>query len=230
MKLSRYGKVLLLKVLSVFLLLFLLIWYLFLKDDRKPLFSYYDTRCLNYKQSDFSRKLNDRIVDYSSAARLRGVSPSRNDKELKEKIREGRLVLVKTNSAYVVDRMTYSYPCITVNGKNLLEEISERLRDKAAKQGLKGVRIIVTSMTRKTESIKNLRRNNRNASANSPHMYGNAFDISYKRFIVRKWVLTNCDKKFLKDALGEVIWDLREENRCWATFERGQSCFHVVSR
>jgi hypothetical protein len=69
-----------------------------------------------------------------------------------------------------------------------------------------------------------------NASANSPHLYGNAFDISYKRFIVRKWSLTNCDKKFLKEALAEVIWQLREENRCWATYEKMQNCYHVVSR
>ncbi len=33
-----------------------------------------------------------------------------------------------------------------------------------------------------------------------------------------------------KEALAEVIWDLREEGKCWATYEVKQSCFHVVSR
>ena len=85
-------------------------------------------------------------------------------------------------------------------------------------------------MTRKTENVKSLRSNNKNSSENSPHLYGNAFDITYKRFIVRKWILTNCDRKYLKDALGEVIWQLREEKKCFATYERMQNCFHVVAR
>ena len=88
----------------------------------------------------------------------------------------------------------------------------------------------MTSMTRKTENVKTLRRNNRNSSENSPHLYGNAFDISYKRFNVHKWKLTNCDMKYLKDALGEVIWQLREERECFATYERMQNCYHIVAR
>jgi hypothetical protein len=74
------------------------------------------------------------------------------------------------------------------------------------------------------------RRYNSNSSENSPHLYGNTFDISYKRFIVRKLFLTNCDHKYLKEALAEVIWQLRNEKRCWATYERMQNCFHVVAR
>jgi hypothetical protein len=85
-------------------------------------------------------------------------------------------------------------------------------------------------MTRRTDNVKSLRRFNGNASANSPHLYGNAFDISYKRFVAHKWVLTNCDMKFLKEALAEVIWQLRAEKKCWATHEKIQNCYHIVSR
>ena len=126
--------------------------------------------------------------------------------------------------------MTFSYPYVTKDSKILLDEIARRFSEKSSQKGLKGVRFYMTSMTRKTENIRSLRRYNGNASANSPHLYGNAFDISYKRFIARKWVLTNCDKKFLKEALAEVIWQLREENKCWATYEKVQNCYHIVSR
>jgi hypothetical protein len=34
----------------------------------------------------------------------------------------------------------------------------------------------------------------------------------------------------MKEALAEVIWELREEKKCWATYEKSQGCFHVVSR
>jgi hypothetical protein len=85
-------------------------------------------------------------------------------------------------------------------------------------------------MTRTTEKLKRLRAINSNTSANSPHLYGNAFDISYLRFSTRKLFLTYCDKKFLKESLAQVIWQLREEKKCWATYEIQQNCYHVVSR
>ena len=106
--------------------------------------------------------------------------------------------------------MTFSYPYVTKDSKILLDEIARRFSEKSSQKGLRGIKFYLTSMTRKTENMTSLKRYNGNASANSPHLYGNAFDISYKRFIARKWALTNCDKKFLKEALAEIIWQLRE--------------------
>ena len=229
MKFKKSRLIFLLKIFSVVLFLIISIC-LFLKRDRKkPMSAYFSTRCLDYKQKDFSRKLNDRIVDYSAAAKLRGISICKDENELKRRISDGKLVKVRSSNSYV-EKMTFSYPCITGDSKILLDEIAKRLREKSSQKGLNGVKFYITSMTRKTDNVKSLRRFNGNASANSPHLYGNAFDISYKRFIARKWVLTNCDKKFLKEALAEVIWQLRAENRCWATYEKMQNCFHVVSR
>jgi hypothetical protein len=192
--------------------------------------SYFDTRCLNYRQKDFSRRLNDRIVDYSAEAKRYGISPSRNDRELRKNIAGGKLVRVRSGRLYIVDRMFFSYPAVTKDSKVLLDEIARRFREKASKKGLVGARFYITSMTRRTDHLKSLRRYNSNSSANSPHLYGNAFDISYKRFFARKMILTNCDKRFLKEALSEVIWEMKKDKRCWATYERMQNCFHVVSR
>jgi hypothetical protein len=217
-------------LLKVSLVIVISLSLLIIIESRGHPINYFSTRCLNYRQKDFSRRLNDRIVDYSAAAKKKGVSPSRNDKELRKKISDGKLVRVKTGRKYIIDRMNFSSPVITRESKILLDEISRRFREKASRKGLKGCRFYITSMTRKTENIKSLRRYNINSSANSPHLYGNAFDISYKRFSVRKMFQTNCDKKFLKEALAEVIWQLRDEKRCWATYERMQNCFHVVAR
>jgi hypothetical protein len=218
-----------LKIFSL-ILLFTIIFFILNKNVRNHLFPFFNTRCLEYKQKDFSRKLNDRIVDYSAAAKRNGINICRNYRDLKKRISDGKLVRVKSGNRYIVDRMTYSNPYVTNGSKILLDEIARRFRDKVSQKGLNGARFVVTSMTRETDNVKRLRKNNRNSSENSPHLYGNAFDISYKRINARKWILTNCDKKFLKDALGEVIWQLREEKKCWATYERMQNCFHVVAR
>jgi hypothetical protein len=230
MKFHKSRLVFLLKILSVVLFIIISVSLFIKRDKKKPLSAYFSTRCLDYKQKDYSRKLNDRIVDYSAAAKLRGVGICKDESELKKRISEGKLVKVNSGKSYVIEKMSFSYPCITGDSKILLDEIAKRLREKSSQKGLNGVKFFITSMTRKTDNVKSLRRFNGNASANSPHLFGNAFDISYKRFIVRKWVLTNCDKKFLKEALAEVIWQLRAENKCWATYEKMQNCFHVVSR
>jgi hypothetical protein len=217
-------------ILKISLALAISLFVLIIIESRGHPFDYFNTRCRDYRQKDFSRRLNDRIADYSDNAKLKGAGISRDDRELREKISGGKLVKVKTGELYIVEKMTYSYPAVTADSKVLLEEISRRFREKTSQKGLNGSRIYITSMTRKTDNLKSLRRNNRNSSENSPHLYGNAFDISYKRFSVRKMVLTNCDKKYLKESLAEVICQLRDEKRCWATYERMQNCFHVVTR
>jgi Family of unknown function (DUF5715) len=230
MKFNKSRVILILKIFSVVLFIFISVWLFIKKDQKTPFSSYFSTRCLDYKQKDFSRKLNDRIVDYSAAAKLKGISVCKDDIELKKRISEGKLVRVKSGNSFVVEKMTFSYPCVTKDSKILLDEIATCLKEKSSQKGLNGVKFYVTSMTRKTDNVRSLRRYNGNASKNSPHLYGNAFDISYKRFIARKWLLTNCDKKFLKEALAEVIWQLRAENKCWATYEKVQNCYHVVAR
>ncbi len=209
-------------------IVFLFLWLLI--GSRGHPFSYLSTRCFNYRQKEFSRQLNDRIVDYSAAAKLRGSSPSSSDRALNNKITEGDLVKVGSNSLYIVDRMRFSHPVVTPESKILLEEIGKRFREKTSRNGLISARFYITSMTRETDNLKMLRRYNSNTSRNSPHLYGNAFDISYKRFSARKMFLTSCDMVFMKEALAEVISQLRDEKRCWATYERNQNCFHVVSR
>jgi len=230
MKFNKSRLVLVLKIFSVVFFVIISIFFFSKRDRRKPLLAYFSNRCLDYKQKEFSRKLNDRIVDYSAAAKLKGINACKDESELKNRISEGKLVKVASGNSYTVEKMTFSYPYVTSDSKILLDEIARRFREKSSQKGLNGVKFFITSMTRETDNVKSLRRYNGNASSNSPHLYGNAFDISYKRFIARKWVLTNCDKKFLKEVLAEVIWQLRAENKCWATHEKMQNCYHVVSR
>lgn len=225
--LRRVNKCFLVKI-SLAILAFLFIWILII--SRGHLFIYFSTRCIDYKQKEFSRRLNDRVVDYSSDAKHEGSGLSNNKSELNYKISHGILVKTKSCDTYIVDRMRFSHPVLVPESKELLDEIGRRFREKTRKAGLPGTRIHVTSMTRGMEDLRKLKKYNPNTSPNSPHLYGNAFDISYIRFAARKMVLTSCDTKFMKEALAEVISKLRDEGRCWATYERNQNCFHVVSR
>jgi hypothetical protein len=229
----RFVKYRFFKILKICIVLFFvsLLFYLIVsKDARRAVRIYFSSSCIGYRQSVFSRKLTDRIVDYSDQARSTGIIECKNEKEIHQRVSEGKLVKVKSGRRFIVEKLSFSYPYLTSESRDLLNEISKRFRSKTEEGGLNGARFIVTSMTRTTEKMRALRKNNGNASANSPHLRGNAFDITYVRFLCRKLFVTECDKRFMKEALAEIIWQLSEEKRCWATYETQQSCFHVVSR
>ena len=199
------------------------------KPHRAAMVSFFSTKCRNYQQV-YSKKLNDRITDYVYQAKLTGIEKCEDANDIGNRILSGKLRRVKSGRGYKVENMAYSYPYLTPESKKLLNEIARRFRKKVRKDGLMGSRFTITSMIRTSDNIKNLGKTNINASENSPHIHGNAFDISYARFLFRKLSVTECDKWYMKEALAEVIWQLKEEKQCWATYERKQGCFHVVSR
>jgi hypothetical protein len=228
---SSKSRVLLILIILGFLLFVVISGYLLIPgNNRKQLITFFSTKCIDYKQSVFSKKLTDRIVEYSDQARLKGIKECKDEKEIQKRISEGKLFRIRGNGTYIIENLTYSYPYLTKESKTLLDEIGRRFKKKTDEAGFIGAKFIVTSMTRTTEKMKRLRIYNQNGSVNSPHLNGNAFDISYIRFSCRKLFVTYCDKIYLKEALAQVICDLRGEQKCWATYEKAQYCFHVVSR
>jgi hypothetical protein len=186
--------------------------------------------CISYNQTIYSRKLRDMLPDYIGASSISGINKCSNRKELLRKAGKGELFKIRDGRGYEMEDLSYSYPYLTKGGKALLKEIGKRFRKKISSTRLRGSDFKITSMTRTTEILDKLRKSNSNASVNSPHFHGNAFDISYVRFSSPKWFVTDCDKYYLKEALAQIIWQLREEKKCWATYEIKQGCFHVVAR
>jgi len=214
----------------LFLLIAFSLCFIFIpQSHRAAMVSFFSRKCRNYQQV-YSRKLNDRITDYTYHARLTGIEKCSDAKDIGKRILSGQLTRINSSRQYKVENMSYSYPYLTRDSKILLDEIGKRFKKKVKRDGLMGSRFIITSMTRTTEKIRGLGKTNINATDNSPHLNGNAFDISYARFSFRKLHVTECDKWYMKEALAEVIWQLREEKKCWATYERNQGCFHVVTR
>ncbi len=199
------------------------------KSNRSVMVSFFSKKCRNYQQV-YSRKLNDRITDYADRAKLTGIEKCSDASDIGKRVSSRQLCRVKSGRRYKVENMAYSYPYLTRDSKKLLDEIGKRFKKKVKRDGLMGSRFIITSMTRTSKKIKGLGKANINASDNSPHLNGNTFDISYARFSFRKLYVTECDKWYMKEALAEVICQLKEEKKCWATYERNQGCFHVVSR
>ena len=186
--------------------------------------------CITYRQAIYSRKLKDMLPDYIAKSSAAGIEKCSTRKELMRQFYRGKVVRIRNGRGYSIEDLSYSYPYLTREGKAVIREIGRRFRKKISGTRLRGSDFRVTSMTRTSEIIRKLRESNSNASENSPHFHGNAFDISYVRFTARKWFVTDCDRYYLKEALAEVIWQMREEKKCWATYEINQGCFHIVAR
>ena len=139
------------------------------------------------------------------------------------------LVRVRSNECMMIDSLKHSYPYLTRHAADLLYEIGRRFRDSLEARGGGEYRLKVTSMFRTPETVRKLRRVNRNATGESAHQYATTFDISYSKFICDDAGGTRRTFEDLKNLLAEVVNDLRRDGRCYVKHERRQACLHITS-
>lgn len=139
------------------------------------------------------------------------------------------VIRVVPTETYYIDELTYSLPYLVPRAKKLLDDIAQTWKDSLTARGGGDYRLKVTSMLRTPATIKKLRRRNTAAVDSSAHQYGTTFDISFVKFV--------CDNpsnprtaEDLKNLLAEVLYDLREEDRCYVKYEHKQGCFHITTR
>lgn len=137
------------------------------------------------------------------------------------------IVKIATNEYYFVEELTHSMPYLVPSAARLLEDIGRSFIDSLGRRGADGYRIRVTSVLRTPQSVKSLRRINRNATDSSTHKFATTFDIS--------WVNFNCldstrtiHSDDLKKVLSEVLRDMRNQGRCLVKYERKSPCYHIT--
>lgn len=174
--------------------------------------------------SEIFRDTNDLQL---TAARAIGIEPLRGIKGAYDNRRS--VVKVYTCDDYLVADLRYSMPYLVPKAAKLLGDIGKAFRDTVKARGGKEYRIKVTSLMRSSYSVSRLKRRNRAATENSCHLYGTTFDISWTNFDCRdsSYVVSLED---LKNILAEVVYDKREQGRCYAIFERKRGCFHITAR
>lgn len=138
------------------------------------------------------------------------------------------VVLVESNKFYTIDSLSHSLPFLVPEAEKLLHDIGSNFIDSLASRGADGYRIMVTSLLRTPQTVKRLRRINRNAVDSSTHQFGTTFDISYTRFHCLDETRT-INEEDLKNLLGEVLLDLRTRERCLVKFEAKGGCFHITA-
>lgn len=142
-----------------------------------------------------------------------------------------RRPLVKVTSCpdFFVEPLTYSRPYMVPEGAAMLHEIGRRFNDSLAARSGARYRVKVTSVLRTPETVRRLRRTNKNAIDSSVHQLATTVDISYSRFVADDNKVTHSAEE-LKALLAEVLYAMRNEGKCWVKYEIKQPCFHISAR
>ena len=180
----------------------------------------------------YKRSFGDLNDTHMAAAKKIGVKPLK-DREAAVNL-GGKVTEIKSGDLYQVDSLTHSIPFLVPKASALLDSIGANFLDSLESKGLNPNQIIVTSVLRTEADVKRLRRVNGNASANSVHMFGTTFDISYKRFFKVEdpdgRPMESVREDTLKLVLSEVLRDLKKKEMCYVKYELKQACFHITAR
>ena len=180
----------------------------------------------------YKRSFNDLNDTHMAVAKKIGVKPIKNREAAKNM--GSRLVEIEAGDLYQIDSLTHSIPFLIPKASALLDSVGANFLDSLESKGLNPNQVIVTSVLRTQDDVKKLRRVNLNASANSVHMYGTTFDISWKRFFKVEdpdgRPMQDVRADTLKLVLSEVLRDLKKKELCYVKYELKQGCFHITAR
>ncbi|MDE6527669.1 MAG: hypothetical protein K2L78_01310 [Muribaculaceae bacterium] len=182
---------------------------------------------INYLGGTLGRVFNDSNYLHISTAREIGIAPLSGIRSAWDA--GARLERLQSCRDYYLDDLTHSLPYLVPKAHRLLADIGAAFRDSLQARGGGNYRIKVTSVLRTPRLVQRLRRRNRNAVDTSAHLFGTTFDISYSKFICDSAALPRTQED-LKNLLGEVVFAMRENGRCYVKYERKQACFHITAR
>ena len=186
------------------------------------------------KELDYATLYNDQNGVQLKSARKFGIKQTLKNRDAADNVKDS-LVHIKDNSYYSIAKLTHSIPYLTNGAAGLLDMIGKNFLDSLESKGLNPNKIIVTSVLRTQEDIKKLQKSgNPNAVNNSAHCYATTFDITYARYDKIKFknfrLCESVEPELLKKVLGEVLRDLRKQNKCYVKYEVRQRCFHITTR
>lgn len=190
-----------------------------IKTERKKRFS-----------GNYNREFNDLQDLHMEAALFNGVGPlaSRDDTI---KYRKKLVKMPDELDLYRTYDLTHSIPFLVPSATQLFVDIAQNFRDSLYSKDIPLHKLYLTSVLRTDDDVSRLTKRNTNASENSVHRYGTTFDVSWKRFDPLVTDTANqISPERLKLVLAQVIYDLKNQDRCYVKHERQQACFHITVR
>lgn len=202
--------------------------------DKSSQLSQLDDAQLSVRVAKFSGNYNREFNDFNNLhmeeALKNGITPLETRADTIDQL-DMLVRLPNELDLYRQYNITHSIPYLVPSAARLFIDIAQNFRDSLHSKQMPLHKLYLTSITRTDEDTKRLLKRNINASDNSAHRYATTMDISWKRF--DKLDLHNPEDVSpdrLKLVLGEVLFDLKNAERCYVKHERRQACFHITVR
>ena len=179
---------------------------------------------------NYNREFNDLNDLHIIAAIKNGITPLETRSDTVDQM-DMLVRLPDELDLYRSYQITHSIPYLVPSAAKLFMDVAQNFRDSLYSKEIPLHKIYLTSITRSDDDIKRLTKRNINASTNSAHRYGTTFDISWKRF--DKIDQDNSEEilpERLKLVLAQVLFDLRNNDRCYIKHERKQACLYITVR
>lgn len=179
---------------------------------------------------DYAVEFNDSNHVQLLAAQQWGVSPVKDRANAEQ--RKDELVYMACSPYYELAHLDASIPYLVPHAAILLQDIGIAFLDSLQAHQMPLYRIVVSSVLRSEADVVRLRRSNKNATERSCHLYATTFDINYTVFkpVGSSREIDRDTEITLKRILGQVLYDLRSQGRCYVKYERRQPCFHITVR
>lgn len=160
----------------------------------------------------------DDVSNHRKAYYQDGIKPQHNSNKFVKLKNKGVLKYIVSNKYFTVRELDYSYPYLLPKAHDFIYEICKTYEDSCLQNNLEYIPITITSLIRTKESVQRLKRKNKNAIKESPHMKGKTFDISHKDF-------ENNSKQF--ELFRDILIQYKKKKFCFVKYE-SNGCLHIT--
>ncbi len=188
------------------------------------------SRYVAFPPLDYPKVFNDSNHVQLVAARQWGVSPVKDRSDAEQ--RSNELVFMGSSPYYDMAHLDSSIPYLVPHAALLLQDIGIAFTDSLLARHMPLYQMVVSSVLRSENDVARLRTKNKNATEQSCHLYATTFDINYTAFtpVGSAPPMDEAMEIKLKNVLGQVLYDMHRQGRCYVKHERLQPCFHITVR
>ena len=160
----------------------------------------------------------DNVKAHQRAYSREGIYHQPDDDGIHRLFKKGELVQISSTELFTVRELYYSKPYILPKGQAFVQLLAKNYYEKCTRDSIKYVPFTISSVTRSKESVRRLGVVNRNSIANSGHLKGKTFDVSYRAFN---------NNRTQNTAFIQVLNDLRLQGKCYVKYE-SNGCLHIT--
>ena len=136
---------------------------------------------------------------------------------------------ISSGESFYIGSLAQSKPLLTKRGQIILNIVANDFQRRLDDKGYKKKKIVITSMTRSVNSLKQIQENTKEADITA-HIYGSTFDISLQKFNpVERSPGEEPSQEILVQTLDETVVHLKRRGELVGMKNVEQNYYHITA-